>query len=159
MRLVLLACVTLHVTAALQLTRVNQKARPVGYDTKKNIETSLGARTMRWGGVLLLIFVVFHIFHMTLGAVGFQPGQFQHLAVYQNAVAAFSVWPISLFYVVAMGALCLHLDHGVWSALQTMGWSTARNTKTLKTVARLIAIVVFAGFSLVPIAVLAGWVR
>jgi succinate dehydrogenase / fumarate reductase cytochrome b subunit len=158
-RFVLLACVLLHITAALQLTRLNQKARPVGCDTKKDIDTSLGARTMRWGGVLLLVFVVFHIFHMTLGAVGFEPGQFDHLAVYQNAVAAFPVWPISLFYIVAMGALCLHLDHGIWSALQTLGWSNAQNTKTLKAAARIIAIVVFAGFSSVPIAVLAGWVR
>ncbi len=153
------ACVLLRITAAWQLTRLNQKARPIGYDTKKNIETTLAARTMRWGGVLLLVFIVFHIFHMTLGAVGFQPGQFEHLSVYNNAVAAFSVWPISLFYIVAMGALCLHLDHGIWSALQTIGWSTAQNTRTLKAVARIIAIVVFAGFSSVPIAVLAGWVR
>lgn len=158
-RFVLLASALLHITAAWQLTVLNRKARPVGYDTKKDIETSLGALTMRWGGVLLLIFIVFHIFHMTLGAVGFQPGQFEHLSVYNNALAAFSVWPISLFYIVAMAALCLHLDHGIWSGLQTLGWSTTQNAKTLKTVARIIAIVVFLGFSSVPIAVLAGWVR
>ena len=54
-------------------------------------------------------------------------GQFRHLAVYQNVMAAFAVWPVALFYVVAMGALCLHLDHGIWSMLQTLGWNTARN--------------------------------
>src|SRR5262249_53829748 len=102
---------------------------------------------------------VFHLLHMTFGAVGFQPGQFEHLAVYQNALAAFSVWPISLFYIVAMFALCLHLDHGIWSALQTLGWSTTRNAKTLKTVSRIIAVLIFLGFSSVPVAVLADWVR
>jgi len=158
-RLVLLASVALHVTAALQLTLLNRKARPIAYNTTKAIESTWGARTMRWGGVLLLVFVVFHILHLTFGAVGFGPGQFQHLAVYQNAVSAFSIWPISLFYIIAMGALCLHLDHGIWSALQTIGWSTARNTRTLKTVSRIVALVVFAGFTLVPVAVLAGWVR
>jgi succinate dehydrogenase / fumarate reductase cytochrome b subunit len=158
-RIVLLVSAILHITAAYQLTRINQRARPVGYETRKNIETSLGALTMRWGGVLLLVFVVFHLLHMTLGVVGFAPGQFEHLAVYQNAVAAFSVLPISLFYIVAMAALCLHLQHGIWSALQTLGWSTARNMKTLKTVSKIIAILIFLGFSSVPVAVLAGWVH
>src|SRR5579863_3459105 len=158
-RSVLFVCVILHITAAVQLTRMNWQARPVGYDSRKNVETTWGAVTMRWGGLLLAIFIVFHLFHFTGGMVGFQPGQFEHLMVYQNVVAGFSVWPISLFYIVAMGALCLHLDHGIWSGLQTLGWSNAQNAKTLKTVARIIAIVVFAGFSSVPIAVLAGWLR
>ena len=66
-RIVLLTCVTLHITAAYQLTRMNWQARPVGYETKKNVETSFAAVTMRWGGVLLVIFIVFHIAHFTLG--------------------------------------------------------------------------------------------
>ncbi len=83
--------------------------------------------TMRWSGVLLVIFVIFHLVHFTFGAVGFQPGQFVHLAVYQNVVAGFSVWPIAVFYILAMAALCLHLDHGIWSAFQTLGWNTSDN--------------------------------
>jgi succinate dehydrogenase / fumarate reductase cytochrome b subunit len=79
--------------------------------------------------------------------------------VYQNVVAAFSVWPISLFYIVAMAALCLHLDHGIWSMLQTLGWVTVRNTKSIRMFSRLVAIVIFAGFISVPISVLAGLVR
>jgi succinate dehydrogenase / fumarate reductase cytochrome b subunit len=158
-RIVLLVCLVLHVTAAVQLTRMNQKARPVGYNTKKNVETTFAALTMRWGGCLLLVFVIFHLLHLTAGAVGFKPGQFVHLAVYQNVVATFSYWPIVLFYVVAMAALCLHLYHGLWSALQTFGFNNARNTRTLKTVSRAIAIVIFLGFTSVPVSVLAGWLR
>ena len=158
-RSVLFVSVILHITAAVQLTRMNWQARPVGYESRKNVETSWGALTMRWGGLLLAVFVVFHLFHFTGGMVGFEPGQFEHLAVYQNVVAGFQNVPIAVFYIIAMGALCLHLDHGIWSALQTLGWSNAQNTMTLKAVARIIAIVVFAGFSSVPIAVLAGWVR
>jgi len=158
-RIVLLTCVTLHITAAYQLTRINWQARPVGYQTKKDVETSFAALTMRWGGVLLAIFIVFHIAHFTLGAVGFQPGQFQNLHVYENVVAGFSVWPVAVFYIIAMGALCLHLDHGIWSMLQTLGWSTQRNTGKLKMLSRVIAIVVFAGFVSVPVAVMTGVVH
>jgi succinate dehydrogenase / fumarate reductase, cytochrome b subunit len=158
-RIILLTCVFLHILSAYQLTRVSRQARPIGYTTKKNIETSWGAQTMRWGGVLLAVFIVFHIFHFTLGAVGFQPGQFVDLMVYQNVVAGFSVWPIALFYILAMGALCLHLDHGIWSAVQTLGWTNSQNTHALRTVSRVIALVVFAGFASVPIAVMAGVLR
>ena len=158
-RIVLLLCVALHITAALQLSRMSWAARPVEYKLKHNLETTFAARMMRWGGVLLVVFIIFHLVHLTAGAVGFRPGQFKHLAVYQNVVAAFALWPVALFYVVAMGALCLHLYHGIWSVLQTLGWSTARNQKQLKIVARLIAIVVFVGFSSVPVSVWAGWLR
>ena len=90
-RSVLFLCVILHITAAVQLTRLNWQARPVGYESRKNVETTWGAVTMRWGGVLLAVFIVFHLFHFTGGMVGFQPGQFEHLMVYQNVVAGFSV--------------------------------------------------------------------
>jgi succinate dehydrogenase / fumarate reductase cytochrome b subunit len=158
-RSVLFVCVILHITAAIQLTLMNREARPVGYESRKNVETSWGALTMRWGGVLLAIFIVFHLFHFTGGMVGFQPGQFEHLMVYQNVVAGFSNVLIALFYIVAMVALCFHLDHGIWSMLQTMGWVNLDNTKSLRIISRLIAIVIFVGFVSVPISVLAGWLR
>jgi succinate dehydrogenase / fumarate reductase, cytochrome b subunit len=158
-RIVLLVCVTLHITAAIQLTRMSWAARPIKYNVKRNIETTFAARVMRWGGLLLAVFVVFHLLHLTGGIVGFEPGQFKHLAVYQNVVAAFHVWPVTVFYIVAMAALCLHLSHGIWSMLQTLGWSTARNAAGLKTLSSVIGILVFLGFTSVPVAVLAGWVR
>jgi succinate dehydrogenase / fumarate reductase cytochrome b subunit len=158
-RIVLLICALLHITAATQLTIMNKQARPIGYETKKDVETSWGALTMRWGGAVLAIFIVFHLLHFTGGLVGFQPGQFEHLMVYQNVVAGFSVWPIAVFYIVAMCFLGLHLDHGIWSMLQTMGWVNVDNTKSLRIISRIIAIVIFAGFVSVPISVLAGWVR
>ena len=158
-RIVLLICVTLHITAAIQLTRLSWAARPIGYSVKRDIETTFAARAMRWGGALLVLFVVFHLLHMTGGVVGFGPGQFKPLAVHQNVVAAFAVWPVALFYIVAMGALCLHLGHGIWSMLQTLGWNTARNEATLKRVSQVIAIVVFVGFTSVPVAVMMRWLR
>jgi succinate dehydrogenase / fumarate reductase cytochrome b subunit len=157
-RIALLACVALHITAAVQLTRMNWAARPRGYDTKRDIATTYAARTMRWSGVILVLFIVYHLLHLTAGVTGFQPGEFHHLAVYHNVVAGFSVWYVSLFYIVAMACLCLHLDHGIWSMFQTLGWNNARTTPVLKGLSRVVALVAFAGFISVPIAVLAGWV-
>src|SRR5882672_5032939 len=156
-RIVLLTCVALHITAAVQLTRMNWAARPQGYDTKKSIATTYAARTMRWSGVILALFIVYHLLHLTAGVVSFQPGEFVHLSVYDNVVAAFSVWYVALFYVVAMACLCLHLSHGIWSMLQTLGLNNARTTWALQIVSRGVALVVFVGFISVPVSVLAGW--
>src|SRR6266481_6071017 len=158
-RTVLLACVALHITAAVQLTGMNWAARPQSYDTKQSIATTYAARTTRWSGVILVLFIVYHLLHLTAGRVGFQPGAFVHLSVYHNVVAGFSVWYVALFYIVAMGCLCLHLDHGIWSLLQTLGWNNARTTSTLRTLSRGVALAVFVGFISVPVAVLAGWLR
>jgi succinate dehydrogenase / fumarate reductase cytochrome b subunit len=156
---VLFVCAVLHITAATQLTILNRQARPVDYGSRKNVETTWSALTMRWGGVLLAVFIVFHLFHFTGGMVGFEPGQFEHLMVYQNVVAGFQNVPIALFYILAMGALCLHLDHGIWSMLQTLGWVNLDNTRSLRIISRVVALIIFAGFISVPISVLAGWVR
>jgi succinate dehydrogenase / fumarate reductase cytochrome b subunit len=158
-RIILLTCVALHITAAVQLTRENWAARPQGYDTKRSIATTYAARTMRWSGVILALFIIYHLLHLTGGVVGFQTGEFVHLSVYHNVVAGFSVWYVSLFYILAMAALCLHLDHGIWSMLQTLGWNNARTTSALQGLSRGLALVVFVGFISVPVAVLAGWVR
>ena len=158
-RIVLLTCVALHITAAVQLTRMNWAARPEGYDTKRSIATTYAARTTRWSGVILVLFIVYHLLHLTAGRVGFRAGEFQHLSVYHNVVTGFSVWYVALFYVVAMACLCLHLDHGIWSALQTLGWNDARSTPLFRALSRVTALAVFVGFISVPVAVLAGWVR
>jgi succinate dehydrogenase / fumarate reductase cytochrome b subunit len=158
-RIVLLTAVTLHIVAAVQLTRLSWSARPVTYQHQKSVETTWAAKTMRWGGLILALFIVFHILHFTVGAVGFAPGQYRDLHVYQNVVAGFSVWPVAVFYIIAMAALCLHLDHGIWSFLQTFGWSTSRNVTTLRAISRIIAIVIFAGFVSVPLGVMSGLVR
>ena len=84
---------------------------------------------MRWGGVLLLIFIVFHILHFTPGVVGFQPGSARTWRFIRMWLRDFHCWPVSVFYIIAMAALCLHLDHGIWSMLQTLGWNTATEYK------------------------------
>src|SRR5258706_598985 len=158
-RIVLLTCVALHITAAVQLTRMNWAARPEHYEVKQSIATTYAARTTRWSGAILVLFIVYHLLHLTAGRVGFQAGEFQHLSVHHNVVAGFSVWYVALVYVVAMACLCLHLDHGIWSALQTLGWNDARSTPVFRALSRGTALIVFVGFISVPVAVLAGWVR
>jgi succinate dehydrogenase / fumarate reductase cytochrome b subunit len=151
----LLAMVVLHVWASIKLALLNKlEARPVGYVKKKNIGSSYASRTMYWSGPIILVFVVYHLMQFTWG-VGGTP--FEDLRPSQNLVAGFSVWPISAFYIIAMGMLMLHLYHGVWSMFQTLGVNHPRYTPMLRNLAKTIAILLFAGFSAIPIAVLAGF--
>jgi succinate dehydrogenase / fumarate reductase cytochrome b subunit len=157
-RVVLLACVVLHVAAAYQLTRLSRAARPVGYAAGRP-PASYAAWTMRWGGVVLLLFVVYHLLHFTLGTVGYGPGQFRHLDAYHNVVVGFRVWYVSAFYVAAMLALGLHLWHGTWSMLQTLGVLEPRWHRAVQTASAVLAVVVVAGNVSVPLAVLTGLLR
>lgn len=157
-RVVLLACVVWHVAAAYQLSRLNHAARPVGYAAGRQ-PSSYAAWTMRWGGVVLLLFVIYHLLHFTLGSVGYAPGQFRHLDAYNNVVTGFRVWYVSLFYVAAMLALGLHLWHGTWSMFQTLGVIDPRWERTVERAAAVLAVVTVAGNVSVPLAVLTGLLR
>ncbi len=156
-RTILLVSVVLHIVAAVELTRINWAARPKDYAKKRDIATTYAARTMRWSGVILALFIIYHLLHLTVGWVGFRTGEFDHHSVYHNVVVGFSVWYVSVFYILAMAALCLHLDHGVWSMFETLGLNNARINRGLRILSRIVALVVFVGFIAVPVAVLAGW--
>jgi succinate dehydrogenase / fumarate reductase, cytochrome b subunit len=158
-RLVLLAAVLLHVIAAVQLTRMSRAARPVGYDRKAFIYTTYAARTMRWGGVIIALFVIYHLLHFTFGVVGYSPGQFKPRSVHSNVVRGFSVWYVSAFYIAAMAALGLHLYHGVWSTFQTLGVADIGASRIYRGLAAVVSLGVVAGNISVPVAVLTGLVR
>jgi succinate dehydrogenase / fumarate reductase cytochrome b subunit len=157
-RLALLGAAALHITAATQLTLRNRAARPVPYATKTSLSSTYAARTMRYGGVILLLFVVYHVLHLTLGRVGFDEGAFEEGRVHANVVHAFRSAPVVAFYVLAQVALCLHLFHGVWSMFQTLGVDTKRAC-LLRGVAAGLAATVAVGNISIPVAVLAGWVK
>jgi succinate dehydrogenase / fumarate reductase cytochrome b subunit len=158
-RLILLAAVALHITAAVQLTWMSRAARPIAYRRRDHVEATYAARTMRWGGFILALFVVYHIFHFTLGKVGYDPGQFQPLSVYRNVVNGFRVWYVSAFYVAAMTALGLHLYHGIWSTFQTLGVEDIKGSGFYRGLAGVVALSVTLGNISIPVAVLAGLVR
>jgi len=156
-RAVLLTAVVLHIWSATSLTLDSWAARPKGYKRWTAKDSTYASRTMRWGGVILLAFIVFHLLHFTLGTVhpDFRPGD-----VYHNVVAGFRVWQVSVFYIVAMVLLALHLDHGAWSMCQTLGLTShPRYKRWARGAALLFAVVVGVGNCSFPIAVLAGWVR
>ena len=157
-RLVLLAAVGLHVWAALTLIRLNQVSRPVAYAKQVPQASTLASRLMRVGGILLLVFIVFHLLHLTTGTI--HPGYvFSHTDVYANVLSSFQVGWLSLFYIVAMVALMAHLSHGVWSFFQTMGWNHPRLDPVRRVVATVVALIVSLGFIAIPAAILGGMLR
>lgn len=154
-RLVLIAAVILHVVAAYQLTMQNRAARPIGYVNREPQVSTWAARTLRWGGALLLLFIVLHIMHFTTGTI--EPaGAFSETDVYGNIVTSFRLWWVTLFYVIAMIALGLHLYHGAWSSVRSLGISPPSKDPLHRRVALVIAVVVWLGFTAVPVAVFAG---
>ncbi len=156
MRAVLLLAVILHVTAAWQLTRMSWAATGSRYKVRPSLELSYASRTMRWGGVLLALFIVFHILHLTTGTVH---NDFIEGDAYHNLVTGFQVPVVSGFYMAAMLALGLHLYHGTWSAFQTLGLDGPRIRLIRRPLAAAIALVVVIGNVSIPIAVLAGFVE
>jgi succinate dehydrogenase / fumarate reductase cytochrome b subunit len=153
-RAVLVAAVVLHVIAAVQLSRRRLQARPVGYKQGSQHEVSTYAsRTIRWGGALLLIFIVFHILHFTTLDI-FR--DYSRTDVYANVIRGFRVWWIVVLYVAAMIALGLHLYHGIWSSLRTIGASGASRDPLRRPIAAAIAVVVWLGFTAIPLAILTG---
>lgn len=159
-RAVLLTAVILHVVAAVQLTRQKQAARPgrQAYVKWEPQISTFASRTIRWGGALLLVWLVFHILHFTIRAPFVAEG-YSETDVYGNIVKGFSSPLITAFYVVAMGALALHLFHGAWSSFRTLGLSRPKPRPTARSVATLVAAVVSLGFAVVPLAVLLGVVK
>ena len=155
-RIGLLAAVALHAWSATTLTLSNWRARPVGYRQTRYLESTYASRTMVWGGPLLATFIVYHILHLTVGSA--HPA-FDATDVYANVVRGFSVWPVSAVYIVAMLALGLHLYHGVWSMLQTVGLSHPRYDALRTVFSTVFAVVVAAGNISIPVAVLTGVVR
>ena len=152
-RVGLLVAVIVHILAAAQLSRRSRLARPVGYKKTPHEELTYASRTMRWGGVIILLFVIYHILHLTTGTVhaNFVAGD-----AYRNLVLGFQSWPVAVAYMAAVVAIGLHLYHGVWSGFQTLGWDNPLYASYRRSIAGAIALVVVIGNLSFPIAVLTG---
>ncbi|SFC73816.1 succinate dehydrogenase / fumarate reductase cytochrome b subunit [Nocardioides terrae] len=155
LRVMLIVSLVAHVAAAVALWQRASKARPVRYEVKRNLSSSLSSRTMRWGGITLLLFIIWHLINFTIGKVNVSGGATND--PYNLLVDSFDTWWLTVIYLIAMLALGLHLHHGTFSALQTLGLT---NTLTSRTRARVlgwtVAIVIAGGFSLVPLFTLFG---
>jgi succinate dehydrogenase / fumarate reductase, cytochrome b subunit len=155
LRLVLILAVVLHVIAAVQLTRQSRAARPIGYAKYESQVSTIASRTMRWGGALLLIFIVLHILHFTTGTIR-PAGVFNREDVFANIVLSFRIWWVTVFYLVSMIALGLHLFHGAWSSVRSIGVSPPSPQPLHRRVSMVIAILVWAAFTVIPLAVVLG---
>jgi succinate dehydrogenase / fumarate reductase, cytochrome b subunit len=159
-RFVLFVAVTWHIVASVQLTKMKSDARPAGYIKKKDVPKAYAARTMMWSGPIIAAFVIFHVLHLTVGAVmplrEVGPNQPD---VRYNIVTGFQNPWVSGFYILAMALLCVHLYHGLWSLFQSLGWMSPRYEQRVKRTAQVVAILICAGFVSVPLAVLAGLLR
>ena len=154
-RLVLIASLVVHVSSAVALARRAAAARPVKYEARKYRHSSLSSRTMRWGGLTILIFLVWHLLNFTIGKVNPSGGETDN--PYRLMVDTFDLWWMTLIYLAAMAALGLHLHHGTFSAMQTLGWtSTAAARQRARTAGWVLAVVIAGGFSLIPIFTLLG---
>ena len=144
----------LHIWAATSLTLQSRRARPVRYVQTSNVQATYASRTMRWGGVIIVLFIVYHVMDLSIGPAnpGFERGE-----VFRNTVASLEQWPVAIAYLLSVGAVCMHLYHGVWSGLQTVGANRPATDRYFKLVSRGVALLIFAGFASVPIAVLAGY--
>jgi succinate dehydrogenase / fumarate reductase cytochrome b subunit len=154
-RAVLVAAVVVHVYCAAALWRRANTARSVPYVVKKNKHSTFSSHWMRWGGIALLLFIVWHLLNFTIGKVNPDGGATND--PYNLMIDTFDLWWMTLIYLAAMVALGLHLRHGVWSAAQTLGLTNNdRARRNANVLGYGLAILIAGGFSLVPIFVLAG---
>ena len=146
-----------HIAAATILARRARRARPVRYAHRPKVQGSYAARTMRWGGVIVLLFVIYHILDLTTGTLN-PIGDRAH--PYANVVADFAPdrWYVTLFYTLAVVAVGFHLRHGIFSAARTLGQQTPRGAFYANAVAVVLSVALVVGYLTVPFAVLTGLV-
>lgn len=158
-RAVMLAAFAVHAWLAWDTSRQSWSARKVGYRKQKNLNFDFASAWMRWGGVVILAFVVFHILHMTTGTLhpDFDAGAADRIPdAYGNLVTGLSNPLVAGVYGLAMVAICLHLYHGVWSMFQTLGANHPKYAGLRRPIAVAAAVVVLVGFISIPVGVLAG---
>lgn len=155
---VLVASVVLHVWAAISLTRQARKARPVKYVAKKSQASGYSTHILRWGGVTIALFLVWHLLDLSFGVVN--PKGYD-AAPADRMVAGFepSRWWVTLIYIAAVIMVGLHLRHGIWSVFQTVGWANRTRYKALKATAALVSAVLVLGFLAPPLAVTFGVIK
>ncbi len=161
-RITLLLLVILHVWSSFQLWLLAREARPVAYKKKSNPNSSYASRTMIWSGPIIGAFVIYHLLHFTFGTL--LPGGLARLPngdvdVYRNLITGFSQPLVTLFYVIAVSLLGVHLYHGLSSMFQSLGVSHPSYTPRFKQFAAAASILISAGNISIPLSVLAGIVN
>ena len=162
-RLSLLITVLIHSWTSIALARDNQRARPIGYRLHRTTQTTFAARAMLFSGLLLLVYIVYHLLHFTFGLTNPDLSNLTdslgHHDVYRMVVGSFQSWPIVVAYVLGMAALCWHLSHGIGSLFQTLGLNHDRTLALCRSVGRFVALVLFLGYISIPLAVWTGFIK
>ena len=154
-RILMIAALWFHIQAATQLTLMSWHARPTEYNERDYMVASYASRTMRWGGVIILLFIIYHLAHLTWG-LHVAPQSFIEGDPYHNVVAGFQIWWVSAFYIVANIALGFHLFHGLWAMFNSLGLNNQRFNLWKKYFATAFAIIVAGVNVSFPVAVLMG---
>jgi succinate dehydrogenase / fumarate reductase cytochrome b subunit len=158
-RSTLIIAAGMHVVVTIQLAFRNKKARPISYLRKEAINSSYASRTMYWSGPIVLAFVIFHLLQFTAGYIHPET-RFIPNDVYHNLVTGFRVWWVSAWYVFSISLLGLHLRHGLWSMLQSIGLAhSLRKERALKQVALIVAVLIVLGYISIPISILLGFLQ
>ena len=154
-RVVLITSVFAHFWSAFSLWKQNKAARPQRYARQVSQVTTYAARTMRWGGVIVLLFIIYHLLHLTVGTpvAGYE---ITHGKVYDNVVKGFSNPSVAGFYILAQACLGLHLYHGIWSLMQTLGLNHDKYNAARRKIATGVSLLITVGNISIPVAVLAG---
>jgi succinate dehydrogenase / fumarate reductase cytochrome b subunit len=169
-RISLLAIIGIHIWSATKLTLENRAARPVGYKQWQPTAASYASRTMMYSGVIVAVFIVYHLLHYTamVQAVNFSGQDFDAREffddkgrhdIYKMMVTGFRVLPVSIFYIFGVGLLCLHLSHGISAMFQSLGWKSRSYGPCLDRASKWAAILIFLGYSSIPISILFGWIK
>lgn len=157
-RVTLLGSLVVHVSCAVALWLRARKARPIKYVMKKNNHSTQASHLMRWGGLTLLMFIIWHLLNFTIVKVNVTGGA--NNDPYDLLVDSFETWWLTLIYLFAMAMLGAHLHHGIWSSLQTLGLTNNEHARTrAKRFGLVLAVIIAGGFSLVPVFVLAGVIK
>ena len=156
-RIVLLGAVVLHMWSALQLTLMSRASRPEAYERKDFVIATYASRTMRWGGLIVLAIILWHLADLTLGLT---PGYaFAEGKPFENVVASFSRTPVAIFYIIANLMLGMHLYHGLWSMFQSLGCNNPRFNAWRNEFAAAFAVIITIGNISFPISVMLGLVK
>jgi succinate dehydrogenase / fumarate reductase cytochrome b subunit len=153
-RAVLLAAVAIHIVCVIQLSLAGRAARQASYDDRRYQRATWAARLMMVTGLTLLVYIVFHLLHFTVGVV--EPERFVHGALYYNLYEAFTRWPFVLLYTLGMASVAFHVYHGAWSVFQTLGLDSPERNHLFRGLAVGLAILFFVGFLSIPFAFATG---
>ena len=147
----------LHIHSAATLTLMNRQSRPVGYKGGRDyVAANYAARTMRWSGIIVGFYLVFHLMDLTWGVGG---ADFTRGEPYENLVASFQREPVAIVYIIANVLLGLHIYHGAWSLFQSLGWANPRFNHWRRGFAMIFAAIIVIGNVSFPVAVMTGLVE